>query len=437
MEGSLGSNMAGTGVGPDYATTTKRLTSERNDVTNCIVIRNVCLTPEEKRKLPPLYPSTDQGFIDRSKEEKRKIDTLNYVVAKRAEYIDNAKLFEALPGEETYPKISNDFVPVGFVDSRVNTNDYVKRTAFDVKNNQQESHMDDTIFGNLPIKKRISKSANVMGYLRRKGSVITKTIRKPYRPKESPLKEFNSESTAAMNRAADAIGDRSEALQDTLDRQGLDSESTTAMNRAADTISNRFEALQDTLEDKPDDDDDMDYTLSTSNIEVNTTQRVTSAEAQPTPPPDPEAETSWHDIIKPSFAKARALRDKKTRKVYTALTYHLKCKHFMHSRDPHFIRTLVQDARAWMTRQKLPTESYLEYAVLTSAVAAAFFVDQEELDFRARMKNRTEWQAIDKLNKAMTGDLGHRLFPVKPMLNGVRHVFQSHVRFPPTNIASV
>nr|WRQ65277.1 hypothetical protein [Tolivirales sp.] len=406
MEGSLGSNMAGTGVGPDYATTKKRLTSERDDVTNCIVIRNVCVTPTEKRKLPPLYPETDMDFIDRSREEKRKYDRLNAVVSQRAEYIDKIKHFEELPDEETYNKRSNDFVPIGFTQSRAMTNDYVKETAFQLKANQQDLTPHDTNTNNLPIKKRISKSANVLGYLRRKGSVLSTTIRKSSRPKESAFKEYNSQSTQVMNAVAD-------------------------------DISNRFNVLTDTMADTPDDDDDMEEVNSIGGASVTSNQRAVVAEAQPAPPPDPEDEKSWHDIIKPSFAKARALRDKKTRKVYTALTYHLKCKHFMHSRDPHFVRTLVQDARAWMTRQKLPTESYLEYAVLTSAVAAAFFVDQEELDFRARMKNRTEWQAIDKLNKAMTGDLGHRLFPVKPILNGVRHVFQSHVRFPPTNIASV
>jgi len=408
MEGSLRSDMAGTGVGPDDATTTQRLTSERNETTNCIVIRNVCVTPEERRKMPPLHPSTDLDFIKRSKIEQDKVDRLNYVVATRTDYVNKSKLFAPLPNEDVYEPKSNDFVPLNFTHSRAYTDDFVAATAF--KGNH-------TQITPKPIHKRkSSKAQNILGYLKRKSSAIQNYLEdpktslmtvKPGKPEESPYKEYHNESTTAIHQAADAI-------------------------------TNRFNALQDTLAETPDDEDDEEDEIMTveGNV-VGTNPRADGALAQPAPPPNPEEETSWHDIVRPSFSKARVLRDKKTRKVYTALTYHLKCKHFMHSRDPHFIRTLVQDARAWMTRQKLPTESHIEYAVLTSAVAAAFFIDQEELDFRARMKNRTEWQAIEKINKAMTGDLGHRLFPVKPMLKGVRHVFQSHVRFPPTNIASV
>lgn len=143
--------------------------------------------------------------------------------------------------------------------------------------------------------------------------------------------------------------------------------------------------------------------------------------------------TAYHQVDPPSFSKARALRDKKSRVTYTALTYYLKCKHYMHVKDPHFVRTLVQDARAWLLRGQFKMETYQEYVILTSAVMSAFFVDQEELHFRARMKNRKEWQALDKHNRACNGDLGWRFGQVEPRFKALRHVFQSRVRLPVAN----
>jgi hypothetical protein len=105
----------------------------------------------------------------------------------------------------------------------------------------------------------------------------------------------------------------------------------------------------------------------------------------------------------------------------------------MHSKDPHFIRTLVQDARAWLLRNQFKMETKTEYIILTSSVMSAFFVDQEELAFRARMKNRREWQALDKHNKAATGDLGWRLGGVEPRFQTLRHAFKTRVRLPQTN----
>lgn len=144
----------------------------------------------------------------------------------------------------------------------------------------------------------------------------------------------------------------------------------------------------------------------------------------------------YEDIPLPSFDKARALRDKKSRKTFTALTYYLKCKHYMHMKDPHFIRTLVQDARAWLIRGQYKMESYKEYMILTSAVMSAFFVDQEELAFRARMKNSTEWQAIKKHNNACNGDLGYRFGGVEARFSDLRHAFQTHVTLPPSSISA-
>lgn len=151
----------------------------------------------------------------------------------------------------------------------------------------------------------------------------------------------------------------------------------------------------------------------------------------------PEDKSKEFDVLpEASRARARAMRDKKSRRAYTSLTYYLKCKHFMHSKDPHFIRTLVQDARAWMLRNKFLMETYGEYAILTTSVMAAFFVDQEELNFRSQMKNRKQWQLLDKHNRACAGDLGHRLWKVEPRLNTLRHALQARVRFPASSTLS-
>lgn len=141
------------------------------------------------------------------------------------------------------------------------------------------------------------------------------------------------------------------------------------------------------------------------------------------------------DIPLPSFNKARAMRDKKSRRSYVALTYYLKTKHFMHIKDPHHIRTLVQDARAWMIKNNFQMETFLEYCILTSAVAAAFFVDQEELAFRARMKNSREWQALYKHNNACQGDLGYKFGGVEARFKTLRHLGKTNVHLPVTQLS--
>lgn len=400
MEGFLRSDMAGTGVGPGEATTTKRLTSES------IVIHNVVLTKEEKDNLPPLFPETKLDVFTTKQAEYDK-RWLGKVIKERENIITGEKAkeelvtnFNELPLEKIYDLKSSDFVPKRAFEGRGNTSDFVSIDNLTPKMNIPTILEEDV----RPKSPKQSKAKNILGFLRRKSK-----------------NNLSRRDSTDSNRSQKSQRSDSSVFKETMESVGEE-------------IENRFNLLKDTLAEHTDDEEDEDM-HETVSVAGSHRSKPAGDQAQTAPPPDED--TSWHEITRPSFSKARALRDKRTRRVYTALTYHLKCKHFMHSRDPHFVRTLVQDARAWMTRQKLPTESYLEYAVLTSAVAAAFFVDQEELDFRARMKNRNEWQSISKINRAMTGDLGHRLFQVEPRFNTLRHAFQSRVRFPPTNIPSV
>lgn len=103
---------------------------------------------------------------------------------------------------------------------------------------------------------------------------------------------------------------------------------------------------------------------------------------------------------------AKMAANKKSRFVYSRLLNYLRCKHFMHIRDHHFITTLVSDARAWLLKNNTNMEQPLTFAILASAVTQAFMVNQEELDFRARIKNPIHLDHIEHLNATMSGDLG-------------------------------
>lgn len=104
------------------------------------------------------------------------------------------------------------------------------------------------------------------------------------------------------------------------------------------------------------------------------------------------------------IAKLKA--KKNTRFVYSQLLNFLRCKHFMHVRDTHFITTLVADARAWLLKNNYTMENALDYAILATAVQQAFIVSAEELELRATLKNPKIRDHIDHHNATMSGDLG-------------------------------
>lgn len=131
---------------------------------------------------------------------------------------------------------------------------------------------------------------------------------------------------------------------------------------------------------------------------------------------------------------AKLTATKKSRFVYSRLLNYLRCKHFMHIRDHHFITTLVADARSWLLKEHMDMEKPITFAVLAGAVTQAFMVNQEELDFRARMKNPIHLDHIEHLNNTMSGELGRvSIFKTdlkSTLASAARRPFTRSVRIP-------
>lgn len=118
----------------------------------------------------------------------------------------------------------------------------------------------------------------------------------------------------------------------------------------------------------------------------------------------PEFEKQIESLPRRLIAKLKARPN--TRFVYSQLLNFLRCKHFMHVRDSHFITTLVADARAWLLKNNYTMENAIEYSILASAVQQAFAISAEELAFRAFVKKPQVIDHIEHLNATMSGDLG-------------------------------
>lgn len=118
----------------------------------------------------------------------------------------------------------------------------------------------------------------------------------------------------------------------------------------------------------------------------------------------PEFEKQIESLPRRLIAKLKARPN--TRFVYSQLLNFLRCKHFMHVRDSHFITTLVADARAWLLKNNYTMETAIEYSILASAVQQAFAISAEELAFRAFVKKPQVIDHIEHLNATMAGDLG-------------------------------
>lgn len=150
---------------------------------------------------------------------------------------------------------------------------------------------------------------------------------------------------------------------------------------------------------------------------------------------DDDKEESKQIEVIPRRLTAKLAAGKKTRFVYSRLLNYLRCKHFMHIRDHHFITTLVADARAWLLKDGMSMEKPLTFAILANAVTQAFMVNQEELDFRARIKNPIHLDHIEHLNNTMSGELGRvSIFAGKPLKStlaaAARRPFTRAVRIP-------
>lgn len=148
---------------------------------------------------------------------------------------------------------------------------------------------------------------------------------------------------------------------------------------------------------------------------------------------DPVPDISKEMETVPSRAVAKVAAKRKCRFIYSQLLNFLRCKHFMHYRDHHFITTLVADARAWMLANKHTMDTPLHFSIISMAVTQAFMVNQAELDFRARLKPKTIQDHLSHHNKAMTGDLGN-VFLLKNIdveaKNWLKKPFLKNVRMP-------
>lgn len=102
----------------------------------------------------------------------------------------------------------------------------------------------------------------------------------------------------------------------------------------------------------------------------------------------------------------RLIKKKSNYKTHSKLLNFLRCKFHLKYRDHHFMNTLVHEARVWMMTNKHTCDNPDDYSILSSAVLAAFLISGEELEFRQAIKNRTNWDNMNHLNKTITGNLG-------------------------------
>lgn len=88
------------------------------------------------------------------------------------------------------------------------------------------------------------------------------------------------------------------------------------------------------------------------------------------------------------------------------LTYYLKCKYFMKRRDAAVIQQMVADARLYLLKAGNAMDNDNDYDIMNRSVMAAYFIDDAELEFRARMKNPDNYDSLLHHNKTLEGDLG-------------------------------
>lgn len=340
-------------------------------------------------QLPPRANTDKSGFA----AEQADLDAVN----KRRQLINKltskSEIDEVAPREVLVEPRSNDYVKMSaFLPRRWDTGLDGRNAVLDTRSNVCQNSQAKPQPVKATDKKPSTKAQRIAGYLRRKALCFRGTTK--------PAATNDARSTSAVVEEQPVI-----------------------------KTNNAYTFLKDEVVDGDDQDNaPMEPSGEACEQGGGRPKRLKKVKVKGEPEVDPDDEAQVL-IDLPNFRRARALRDKKSRKTFAALTYYLKCKHFMHVRDPHFIRTLVQDARAWLIRSDYKMESYHDYTILASSVASAFFVDQQELGFRARMKNRTEWHAIDKINHVCVGDLGYRHGHLGTRFN-LRHAFQSRVFLP-------
>jgi len=102
----------------------------------------------------------------------------------------------------------------------------------------------------------------------------------------------------------------------------------------------------------------------------------------------------------------RKTRDVKFLKFHSRLTYYLRTKYFMKTRDRSLINMMSNDARIWMIKEKMKCESEDDFLLMTQSVMTAFLVNSQELKFRQLLKNEDNYDQMEHLNATLAGDLG-------------------------------
>lgn len=126
-------------------------------------------------------------------------------------------------------------------------------------------------------------------------------------------------------------------------------------------------------------------------------------------------------------------KKKKSIKTYSRLVNFLRCKFFMRMRDHNLINTMVNDARVWMIKNDFKCESDEDFFVMTQSIIVAFMVNEQEMTFRALLKNKDNWENTAHLNKTLAGNLG-KISPMnKPMENSFIGKFLPNLSMPKTS----
>jgi len=102
----------------------------------------------------------------------------------------------------------------------------------------------------------------------------------------------------------------------------------------------------------------------------------------------------------------RMVKKAKVVKTYSKLTNFLRCKFFMRLRDHSLINTMVNDARVWMIKQGFTCETDEDFFVLSQSVLVAFLINEQEIKFRAVLKDSKNWDNMAHVNKTVAGNLG-------------------------------
>nr|WRQ64996.1 hypothetical protein [Tolivirales sp.] len=129
----------------------------------------------------------------------------------------------------------------------------------------------------------------------------------------------------------------------------------------------------------------------------------------------------------------KLVNNKRHMKVCSRLLNHLRCKYHLTLRDKSLPARLVHEARTWLIKAGHTCETDLDYAVLSSAVSAAFMVSDEELEFRSRVKNKQNYENMYHLNETLQGNLGKSAFPLRNGGSLLRNLMFDN-KLPTTNV---